>query len=345
MPPQGKRLLRRRQPAKLSWIGPCLLCGGVGLLFGQRLRLLAEPAQEAWWRVLPASSAEGSLAPLELPLYHWLAERLLPWLGQKSGIPPQGLLATLSTLACLAILLLCWSWGNFWSAGLWGLSPWVLTQGLEPSSEILALLVLLTSSGIRPGSRLRWEGLALACGLSYRVWPLALLWALLWISQHRPRQGLQGSALLLLVMGLSWLGGAEGLGDRFRGTETLSPAMGSYSPRGPTGLPTLATLMLPLGLALVRLGWPWEERQQTLLSLAGLGHALWMGLLATWLEGRGDPPLYLLQQSARWGLVALPFLCLSAGGVLAEIPWRGWRRLLGSLLLVSSFLLSWQALA
>ncbi len=353
MPPQGKRLLRpaptagnrrRRHPANWSWMGPCLLCGGIGLLLGQRLRLLEGPVQAVWWRVLPASNSEGSPAPPELPLYHWLADGLLPWLLQKIGIPRQELLATVSALACLAILLWCWRWGNFWSAGLWGLSPWVLTQGLEPSSEILALLVLLGSSGIRPGSRLRWEGLALACALSYRVWPLALLWAALWSSQERTQRRWRGPTLLLLVMGLSWLGQVEPLADGFPGSEALSTAGGSYSLTSPSGLPALATLMLPLGLALVRLGWPWEERQQALLSLAGLGHVLWMGLLAAWLWEVGDLPLYLLQQSARWGLVALPFLCLSAGGVLAEIPYGGWRRLLGSLLLVSSFLLSWQAL-
>ncbi len=359
MPPQGKRLSRPsfsplslsrankrrpRRPDGLSWMGHWLLWGGIGLLLGQRLRFVGQPAQVPWWRALPVSGPEGSLPPVqaELPLYHLIADGLLPWLAEKIGIPSEGILRAVSALACLLILLLCWRWGNFWSAGLWGLSPWVLTQGLEPGGESLASLVLLVSSGVGPGARLRWGGLALACALTYRVWLLALVWAALWISQHWPRQRWQGLFWLLPVMGLSWLGQVELHPPPFPKPEAVSAALASPSLPGQGVLAVLATLMLPLGLALVRLGWPWAERQQTLLSLAGLGHVLGMGVLAVWLW---DPQVNLLQQSARWGLVALPFLCLSAGGVLAEIPCRGWRRVLGSLLLVSSFLLSWQALA
>jgi hypothetical protein len=359
MPPQGKRLSRpsfpqlslsradkrrHHRPDGLSWVSHWLLWGGMGLLLGQRLRFVGQPAQMLWWRAVPISGPEGSLPPVqaELPLYHSIANGLLPWLAEGTGIPPEGILRAVSALACLVILLLCWSWGNFWSAGLWGLSPWVLTQGLEPGNEILASLVLLVSSGVGPGSRLGWGGLALACALSYKVWLLALLWGALWTSQHWPRQRLQGLLWLLLVIGLSWLLRVELPADPFTGTERFPTATVSYSLTSQSGLAVLATLMLPLGLALVRLGWPWAERQQTLLSLAGLGHVLWMGVLAAWLW---DPQMNLLQQSARWGLVALPFLCLSAGGVLAEIPCRGWRQFLGSLLLASSFLLSWQALA
>lgn len=343
---------RRRRLVGFGFMGHWLLWGGMGLLLGQRLRSWGQPAPLQWWRVLPVSSSEGSLTFVqpELPLYHSFAsvvrsafaDRLLPWLAQGTGISAEGILHIFSAMACLAILLLCWSWGNFWSAGLWGLSPWVFTQGLEPGSEILGSLVLLCSCGVGPGSTLRWWGLALACALSYKVWPLALLWAGLWTSQQWPRQplrsrqqcGASGLLLLLLVMGFSWLGRIDWPATS---AEVIPHPLSSQS-----GLAVLATLMLPLGLSLVRLGWPWAERQQALLSLAGLGHVLWMGALATWFW---DPQVNTLQQSARWGLVVLPFLCLSAGGVLAEIPYRSWRRVLGSLLLGSSFLLSWQALA
>lgn len=313
-----------------------LLWGGMGLLLGQRLRSIAQPTHLQWWRVLPAGGSEGALGSTqpELPLYQSIAGGLLPWLAQGTGIPAEGVLRVLSVLACLVILLLCWSWGNFWSAGLWGLSPWVLTQGLEPGSEILGSLVLLWSCGV--GSSLRWGGLALACALTSKVWPLAFLLMGLWISQQWPRQRWRGPGLILLVMGLSWLWRTDLLSGMT--VSTLSLHRLSY----PSGLAVLATLMLPLGLTLVRLGWPWAERQQTLLSLASLGHVLWMGWLALLVWG---PQVNGLQQSARWGLVVLPLLCLSAGGVLAEIPYPPWRRVLGSLLLGSSFLLSWQALA
>ncbi|MFS8862593.1 hypothetical protein [Synechococcus sp. H55.1] len=355
-PRQGKRLPRgsfsrlrssntdkhrRRRLVGFGCIGHWLLWGGMGLLLGQRLRSWGQPSPLQWWRVVPVSGSEGSLpsGQPELPLYHWFADGLVPWLAQGTGIPAGELLRIFSVMACLAILLLCWSWGNFWSAGLWGLSPWVLTQGLEPGSEILSTWVWLCSCGVGPGSALRRWGLALACALSYKIWPLALLWAGLWTSQQWSRQPLRSRGalwllLLLLVMALSWLGRVDLPAD--------PSARVAYRLSSQGGLAVLATLMLPLGLSLVRLGWPWAERQQALLSLAGLGHVLWMGMLATWFW---DPQVNSLQQSARWGLVGLPFLCLSAGGVLAEIPYRGWRRVLGSLLLGSSFLLSWQSLA
>ncbi len=340
----GKR--QRQRLAGLSFMGHWLLWGGMGLLLGQRLRSLGQPAHLQWWRVLPVDGAEGSLAPIqpELPLYQSLVGGLLPWLAQGTGIPVEGILRALSVLACLAIFLLCWSWGNFWSAGLWGLSPWVLTQGLEPGSEILGSLVLLYSCGAGSGSPLRWGGLTLACALTPKVWPLALLWVGLWMSQQWPRQRLHsrqrcgaiGPLLLVLVMVFSWLWRTDLL------TGAASSTMSLHRLGYQSSLAIVATLMLPLGLTLVRLGWPWTERQQTLISLASLGHVLWMGVLAVLLWG---PQVNSLQQSARWGLAVLPLLCLSAGGVLAEIPHPGWRRAMGSLLLSSSFLLSWQALA
>ncbi|MEN9220866.1 MAG: hypothetical protein Q6M04_00355 [Thermostichus sp. BF3_bins_97] len=332
----GKR--QRQRLASLSSAGHWLLWGGMGLLLGQRLRSMGQPVHLQWWRVVPVIGSEGSLTPTqpELPLYQSMAGGLLPWLAQGTGIPAEGVLQALSVLACLAILLLCWSWGNFWSAGLWGLSPWVLTQGLEPGSELLGSLVLLCSCGVGSGSSLRWGGLALACALTPKVWPLALLWVGLWMSQQWPRQRLRGPLLLVVVMGLSWLWRTDLL------TVTPLSTLSMHRLSDQSGLAVLATLMLPLGLTLVRLGWPWTERQQTLISLASLGHVLWMGVLALLVWG---PQVNGLQQSARWGLAVLPLLCLSAGGVLAEIPHVGWRRAMGSLLLGSSFLLSWQALA
>ncbi|MEN9226052.1 MAG: hypothetical protein Q6L60_08870 [Thermostichus sp. HHBFW_bins_43] len=333
----GKR--RRQRLAYLSCVGHWLLWGGIGLLLGQRLRSMGQPAHLQWWRVVPVLGSEGSLASTqpELPLYQSIVGGLLPWLTQGTGIPAEGVLRVLSVLACLAVLLLCWSWGNFWSAGLWGLSPWVLTQGLEPGSEMLGSLVFLCSCGVGLGSSLRWGGLALACALTPKVWPLALLWVGLWISQHWPRQRLRGPLLLVVVMGLSWLWRTDLLTGAASATLSWHHRL-SYQ----SGLAILATLMLPLGLTLVRLGWPWTERQQALISLASVGHVLWMGILALLVWG---PQVNGLQQSARWGLVVLPLLCLSAGGVLAEIPYPTWRRVMGSLLLSSSFLLSWQALA
>jgi hypothetical protein len=327
-------LRSKRQRLGGSLWGNWLLWGSMGLLLGQRLRSIGQPAHLQWWRVLPVSGSEGSLGSTqpELPLYHSIAGGFLPWLAQGTGIPVEGVLRVLSVLACLAILVLCWNWGNFWSAGLWGLSPWVLTQGLEPGSEILGSLVLLWSCGM--GSSFRWGGLALACALTPKVWPLALLLMGLWISQQWPRQRWRGPALILLVMGLSWLWRKDVLSG------VPVSALPLHRLSALSGLAVLATLMLPLGLTLVRLGWPWSERQHTLISLASLGHVLWIGLLALLVWGP-----QVMQQSARWGLVVLPLLCLSAGGVLAEIPHPTWRRVLGSLLLSSSFLLSWQALA
>ncbi|MFQ3613901.1 MAG: hypothetical protein SNJ68_09345 [Cyanobacteriota bacterium] len=329
------RSKRQRLGGSLDLLGNWLLWGGMGLLLGQRLRSISQPAHLQWWRVFPVSGSEGSLysGQTELPLFQWMAGGFLPWLAQGTGIPIEAVLRGVSVLACLVILILCWNWGNFWSAGLWGLSPWVLTQGLEPGSEILGSLVLLCSCGM--GSSFRWGGLALACALTPKVWPLVLLLTGLWISQQWPRQRWRGAGLILLVMGLSWLGRTDWLSVVT--VSTLPTHRLSYS----SGLAVLATLMLPLGLTLVRLGWPWSERQHTLISLASLGHVLWMGVLALLVWG---PQVNGLQQSARWGLVVLPLLCLSAGGVLAEIPHPTWRRLLGSLLLSSSFLLSWQAL-
>ncbi|MGQ9836852.1 MAG: hypothetical protein ACUVRV_02510 [Cyanobacteriota bacterium] len=327
----GSKRRRWGEPLWSSW----LLWGAMGLLLGQRLRSISQPAYLQWWRVFPVGEGEGSLysAPTELPLFQWVAGGVLPWLTHGTGIPIEAVLRVLSGLACLVILILCWHWGNLWSAGLWGLSPWVLTQGLEPGSEILGSLVLFWSCGV--GSSFRWGGLALACALTLKVWPLALLLMGLWLIQQWSRQQWRWAALILLVMGLSWLGRTDWFA--VVPVSTSSWHRLGYS----SGLAVLATLMLPLGLTLVRLRWPWLERRHTLISLAGVGHVVWMGLLALLVWG---PQVNGLQQSARWGLVVLPLLCLSAGGVLAEIPYPTWRRLLGSLLLSSSFLLSWQAL-
>ncbi|MDX2273464.1 MAG: hypothetical protein NW237_16140 [Cyanobacteriota bacterium] len=327
-------------PRRQSWTiwGSTLLWVGMVILISQRLRLtLQKPSfHHQWWRSLPilqtTSDMDAGLShsPPELPLYQGFSQFIAQVPAPE--LPSSFFLQGVALLGCLLILLGCWVKGNFWSAGLWGLSPWVISQGLEPGSEIFAAALLFWACQVRLPRR--FIGLALACSLSARAWPIALLLTLLWTSQGWPRYRWQGVMLVggSILINAIWYGGIPAWVQPLH--DTFGAAVVWQS-----GLAVLAALMLPLGLTLVRLVWPWSHRQQALISLAAV---IYIGLELTMLLLHSHGSVNWLQASARSGLVILPLLCVSAGGVLMEIPCLGWRRLLGTLLLGSSFLLSVQ---
>lgn len=307
-----------------QWWGRSLLGTACLVLWVLRLRLgvLWPEGYAHWWRatqVLPVGidPARG-LYPAELPAYTWLNRTLLH--GFSPGIPALSVLQGLTVFFSLLILIWCWSRGNGWSAGLWALSPWLMDWGLDPNGEIIAAFFLLLAVGAGFPWRFGW--LALACAFSPYAWPFAILLAGLWSSQQWHRYRLRGILVVAASIGLGWF--------------SIWDQMGLVSfPANQSRLEGLAPLMLTLGLALVRICWPWTQRQQAVIALA-VAPILLMRVLM----GLGDPLQWT--ETTRLGLVALPLLCYVAGGVLAEIPTRGWQQSLGCLLLVGTMALTLQ---
>lgn len=312
------------QGGRNLWVGS-LLGGLYVVLMVLRLRLgvLWPEGYAHWWRATQVLRLGGGidpargLYPAELPLYTWLNRTLLQWLSP--GIPAVTLLQGMTVGFSLLIVLWLWGRGHVWSAGLYALSPWLMDWGLDPNPEVIGAFFLLLG-GVATTWRFGW--LAVACGFSPYTWPFAALLAVLWSSQHWHRYRLRGILVVGSSIGLGWLS----LGDQM-GLVAFPPAQGR--------LEVVAPLVLTLGLALVRLGWPWSQRQQAVVALA-VAPLMLVRLLA----GLWDPALGA--ETARLGLVALPLLCDVAGGVLAEIPTRGWRHFLGGLLLLGTISLTLQ---
>jgi hypothetical protein len=201
----------------------------------------------------------------------------------------------------------------------------------EPNGELLSGLLLLWGSVTALPGRFIWLGLA--CGMSARSWPLALLLALLWSSQSWPRYRFLGLYVVLgsIALVLLWLGVPPWL--------NIPDWEGTAIPLWTSLITTFTPLLLPFGLTVVRLGWPWTQRHHALVALASLTYMiipiLWLGLQ--------QPQDLWIQNLPQWGLVVLPLLCYVAGGVLEELP-ISWQRGLGHLLLLSSLTLSLQTL-
>ncbi|NJM00177.1 MAG: hypothetical protein HC924_15905, partial [Synechococcaceae cyanobacterium SM2_3_2] len=268
------------------WWGGSLLGTACLVLWVLRLRLgvLWPEGFAHWWRAMQVSPvgvdpARG-LYPAELPAYTWVNRALLHWLSP--GIPALSVLQGLTVFFSLLILILCWHRGNGWSAGLWALSPWLLDWGLDPNAEIIAAFFLLLAAGAGLPWRFGW--LALACVFSAYVWPFAILLAVLWSSQQWHRYRLRGILVVAASIGLSWF--------------SIWDQMGLVSfPANQNRLEGLAPLMLTLGLTLVRLCWPWTQRQQAVIALAVAPILLVRGLM-----GLGDPLQWA--ETTRLGLVA-----------------------------------------
>lgn len=292
-----------------------------------------------WWRsayVLTEGEAVDpvlGLYPVSLPLFHGLTQgilRLSAWIGGHHSLVGLKLMAT---IVCLWVGLWCWGRGSFWSFGLWGLSPWVIELGLDPHGEVLAALLLFLGSVTLLPQRFLWLGLA--CGISFKAWPIALILAFLWTGQSWPRYRFLGVYVVLGSIALTaiWI----------RTWPWLGPPHVSPLPQMPiwqilAGI--LAPLLLSWGLVVVRMMWPWNQRQQAGIGL-GVSIYLGVGIPLLWLSGwRGE---LWVETSARMALIVLPLLAYVAGGVLMEIGSVRWRRLLGVVLLVASFALSWQS--
>ncbi len=346
LPPQ--KLPRRRRPPRRpssvppneggSW-GILLLFSGILVLLARRWQLLLQTPRLddlSWIELMDQwalSQGEGTSPQWiqELPLYNWIETALISWPSAHLGIPVTGLIHGLPLLSYGWVLLWCWGRGNFWSAGLWGLSPWVLIQGLEPGGAVIGGWLLFLGSVTQLPGRFIWLGLA--CMLSVKTWIAALILAGMWTLQSWPRYGYQGLYVVIgaIVISLIWLGETPTLAGFGMSTHA--------NPIGPDLLALIAPLMLPLTLTLVRLGWPWQQRRQAMIGIASLGHLIgW--LVIYWIVSRVQGTEVLIQL----GLVIFPLLSYVAGGVLAEIPHLGWRRFLGTIVLISSFLLSLQAI-
>lgn len=294
-----------------------------------------------WWRAASAlgsgdapDPALGLYAPA-LPLFHGLCQGIL---GISRWVGDDHMLVGLQGLALVIWIwvgLWCWGQGNFWSLGLWGLSPWGIELGLDPNPEGLAALLLLLGCVTAWPYRFIWLGLS--CGVAHQAWPVALLLALLWTGQSWPRYRALGLYGVLGAIGLTLIG--------LRTWPGLAPIPLPVSMPTQTGqiwLSVLAPLSLCLGLAGVRVIWPGPYRQQAGIAVIA-GGSVGVGLLLLWLGGwRGT---LWGEAVARLGLVVWPLLCYVAGGVLGEIRSRRWQQGLGILLLCGSLALSGQSLA
>jgi hypothetical protein len=257
--------------------------------------------------------AEG-LAPPELaPYLAW------NWVLLRLPFSPWGILKITSLGIWGGILWGSWRYGRLWAAGLWGLSPWILSLGLEPNSQLLGSLFLAWGMV----ARYHWIWWGLACSVSYYTWPLALLFSLFWPTEKQSREW--GILSLWIVIGVSliWSGGLPW--QVFEATQSSMLAW-------------ISPLMVTVGLALVRVLWPWQQRKQAGMSFLVLGYLCSaLGLLQVQGALSLEPVIGI-------SLIIWPLLCHIASGVLAEIPILWWRRCLGILLLGSSFLLTLQEL-
>ncbi len=312
---------------------------GIVVLLVRRLGLgVIQPQSFShWWRASYGGGLGDSIDPAaglyapDPPLFQALNRLLFLLPLERLGLSELGQMQLLMLVGGGLTLLWCWGRGNLWSAGLWGFSPWVTTWIVEPNGELLSGLLLLWGSVTALPGRFIWLGLA--CGLSSRSWPLALLLALLWTSQTWPRFRFLGLYVVLgsIVLVLIWLGAPPWLG--------IPDWEGASLPFWTSLITALTPLLLPFGLTLVRLGWPWTQRHHALVALATVTY---MGIPLIGLRLQQPQDLWI-QNIPQWGLVTLPLICYVAGGVLEELP-VGWRRGLGNLLLVSSLALSFQTL-
>ncbi len=293
---------------------------------------LQSPVQDVntyvqWWRATAAASGltvdpAQVLYPSELPLWQGVQQGLV---NVPLGIPSFRVLQGFSLLCSGLAILWCWGRGNGWSAGLFALSPWFIGYGLEPTSEGVAGLLLLLGSVTPLPGRFLW--LALACGLTVKAWWLAWLLSVVWTMQSWLTYRLLGIYLVSGTIALTLLASPDLIWP------SVSLRLPAWSVET---LSWITPLWILLSLVLIRVIWPWAQRDQALIAVAAV---VYLSVAIPWIL---STPLDPTRTIAFIGLMLLPLLAYVAGSVISDISLVTWRRWLGMLLLLSSTALSWQ---